>query len=393
VRLRGRLTLVVTGVVLVAVAVTALLSVQVASQRVGRLLEAPAASSSAAPAGRGPGAGRAAGGTGATAVGPAGAAARRALLVRDLWRANAEGAAIALLLAAVAGTLLAARLARPLRRLTAVAQRYASGERDVRAATEGHDEVAEVGAAFNRLADRLQTEEEQQQRLIADIAHELRTPLTILRGELEALEDGLMPGTPETYHRLGDEIALLTRLVGDLRLLTRAESGELELERAPVGLEELVRQVCDSFQNRAGDRRLELDVALEPAMVDGDASRLRQVLVNLLDNAARHAPEASRIEVRLRRDGGRAVLSVRDHGPGIPEVELQRVFRRFYRTDAARSRAAGGSGLGLSIVRSLVALHGGTVTASNHPQGGALLSVSLPLVPAPHAAASAGDAA
>ena len=412
-RLRTRLTVTVTLVALAAVAVTALLSVQVASRRVGRLLEAPAATGPAvagtpaasAPAaplgGRGPGAGRAGAGppagsaagagagSGASAPGPAGAAARRATLLRDLLHANLQSAGIALLLAAAAGTLLAARMARPLKRLSAVANRYAAGERSVRADARGRDEVAEVGTAFNALADRLQAEEEQQRRLIADIAHELRTPLTVLKGELEALEDGLLESTPETYRRLGEEVTLLTRLVQDLRLLTQAESGALSLRRAPVDLRSLVLEVTASFEAHARGRELRVEAGPDAITVDGDADRLRQVLVNLLDNAARHAPGGSRIEVTLRHADGRASLQVRDHGPGIPETELELVFGRFYRTDEARTRAGGGSGLGLSIVRSLVMLHGGTVTAANHPEGGAVLSLSLPLAGQPPARGAA----
>lgn len=393
-KLRARLTLAMTLVALAAVAITALLAVEVAAHRVGRLLETPLPlSSTALPATQEgtdtvgstparPGAGTARHGAGAAGAGPgaSGAGARKAQLIGDLWRANGEAAAIALLLAAAAGTFLAIRLTRPLKRLTDVAQRYAAGERTARANERGGDEVAEVAASFNRLADRLSSEEAQQQRLLADIAHELRTPLTVLKGELEALEDGLLEGTPPTFHRLGDEVTLLTRLVQDLRLLTQAESGELSLHREPVDLTVLAGEVSASFEARAAERGVGVVTELAEATVDGDHDRLRQVLVNLLDNALRFAPTGSTVEVRLRRDGGRAILSVRDHGPGIPEADRERVFQRFYRADEARSRATGGSGLGLSIVHSLMALHGGSVSAANHPEGGAVLSLTLPLV-------------
>ncbi len=395
-RLRTRLTLAVTLVALAAVAVTALLAVEVAERRVGRLLETPVpVSSPAAPTTRDrtgaatvpparAGAPSDGHGTGSARSGPGPVAAgtRHALLVRDLWRANGEAAAIALILAAAAGAFLAIRLTRPLKRLTEVAQRYAAGERTARADERGRDEVAEVATAFNQLADRLSSEEAQQQRLIADIAHELRTPLTVLKGELEALEDGLLDGSPTTFHRLGDEVTLLTRLVQDLRLLTRAESGELAMRRVPVDLRALAGEVSASFGAHAAERGVRVVTELAEASVDGDPDRLRQVLVNLLDNAHRFAPAGTTIEVSLRRDGRRAILSVRDHGPGIPEADRERVFQRFYRADEARSRATGGSGLGLSIVRSLVSLHGGNVTAAGHPQGGAVLSVSLPLTSA-----------
>jgi two-component system sensor histidine kinase BaeS len=373
--------LAVTLVALAAVTVTALLSVQAATQRVGRLLDTPTTVQDAgrAPAARGQGM--------AGGAGPAFAEERRATLRRDLWRANLQSAGIALLVAAAVGVAFAARLARPLRALTLTANRYASGERGVRASEAGHDEVAEVAHAFNRMADRLHLEEEQQQRLIADIAHELRTPLTVLKGELEALEDGLLESEPATFRRLGEEVTLLERLVQDLRLLTQAESGELPLRTARVDLAALVDEVCTSFAAHARQREVDVvpDVGpgTQPVVLTGDPQRLRQILANLLENAVRHAPPGSRVDVGLRREDGHALLTVRDRGEGIPEAERERVFQRFYRIDRARSRATGGSGLGLAIVRTLAELHGGSVAATSHPHGGAVLSVRLPLGDAP----------
>jgi len=367
----------VTLVALAAVTVTALLSVQAATQRVGRLLDAPATAQDAAraPSARGPGM--------PGGAGPAFAETRRATLRRDLWRANLQSAGIALLVAAAVGMALAARLARPLRALTLTANRYASGERTLRASEAGHDEVAEVANAFNRMADRLHLEEEQQQRLIADIAHELRTPLTVLKGELEALEDGLLESEPATFRRLGEEVTQLERLVQDLRLLTQAESGELPLRLERVDLAALVDGAIASFAAHARQRDVAVvpDITPDgaPVVLMGDPQRLRQILANLLENAVRHAPPGSRVDVGLRREDGHALLTVRDRGAGIPEEERERVFQRFYRVDRARSRATGGSGLGLSIVRTLAELHGGTVEASSHPLGGAVLTVRLPL--------------
>ncbi|MEJ2292676.1 MAG: ATP-binding protein [Deinococcales bacterium] len=381
-RLRTQLMLVVTLVALAAVTITALLSVQVATRRVGRLLDMPVTTQDAShtPAARGTGPGMM-GGSGATpaGAGPAFAEARRQALRSDLWRANLQAAGIALLVAAAVAAALSARLSGPLRNLTAVTNRYAAGERAARAREGGRNEVAEVAQAFNRMADSLQREEDEQQRLIADIAHELRTPLTVLKGELEALEDGLLEAEPATYRRLGEEVTLLERLVQDLRLLTMAESGELTLHRRPVDLAVLVREVTASFAPHAGQEGVTFATELSPATVNADPDRLRQVLGNLLDNAARHAPPGSRVDVTLHTASGSAELGVRDRGPGIPEEERERVFQRFYRLDRARSRATGGSGLGLAIVRTLVELHEGSVAAASHPEGGALLVVRLPL--------------
>ncbi len=378
-RWRARLILVVALVALAAVTITALLSVPVTSQRVQRFLDQ---SSDLERPGVGPraGAGAAAGdGSAGMGMGMAFGGERHAALQRDLWRATLQAAAIALLVAAAAGVLLADRLVRPLRALTRATMRYAAGDRGARAPDSGGDEVAEVAGAFNRLADRLQGEEEQQRRLLADVAHELRTPLTVLKGELEALEDGLLPADGTTFRRLAEELRLLERLVQDLRLLTQADSGALTLERGTVALDTLVAEVVEGFEAQVVRRGLHLLSQLEPVRVSGDALRLRQVVGNLLDNGARHSPPGGSLEVSLRAAGAWAELTVRDHGPGIPAEERERVFQRLYRIDRARSRASGGSGLGLAIVRSLVDLHGGEVRADEHPEGGALLRVRLPL--------------
>jgi two-component system, OmpR family, sensor histidine kinase BaeS len=298
-------------------------------------------------------------------------------LLAELQGVTVRAAALALAVALALGALVALRTTRPLLELADVTRRYGAGERSARAPARGRDEVAALARVFNDTADRLQREEEARRRLTADVAHELRTPLTVLRSELEAMEDGLMEADPAAL--LG-QVELLTRLVGDLRLLSQAEGGELRLEHVEVDLDDEARAAVRSFAARAAEAGVRLEVHADPVRVRGDPDRLRQVVNALLDNALRHGAR-SRIEIALRRQGSDAVLEVADDGPGIPEEQLPLVFDRFYRGDAARGRETGGSGLGLAIVAAIVGLHGGRAAAERVAAGGARLRVTLPALP------------
>ena len=298
-------------------------------------------------------------------------------LIKELQDSNLKATALALILAISVGGYLAWRLTRPVAELTEAARRFAEGDRSARARVEGNDELAELARAFNDLAERLQQQEEQDRRRVADIAHELRTPLAILKGELEALADGMIDPEPEQLERLVEEVDHLTMLVEDLRLLSLAESGGLKLQKEPADLSELVRRTAETFAAAAEARGIKLSLDAEPLSLEMDPGRMRQVVVNLLDNAIRHA--SSLVEISCRRTGNEACLTVRDDGSGIAPEDLPHVFDRFYRADPARNRGSGGSGLGLAIVQAIVQAHGGRVEVDNHPQGGAVFSVCLPL--------------
>ena len=241
----------------------------------------------------------------------------------------------------------------------------------------GHDQLAELAATFNSLADQIEREEQQKERMIADIAHELRTPLTVLRGELEAVRAGLRRLDAGTLDRLIGEVELLAHLVGDLRLLSSADSGTLVLLKRSCDLAGLVQGVVDSLTPRASAAGVTLSTRLEPGVVLADAERIRQVCYNLLDNALRYAPPGTAVEVSLELRA-EVIFTVADRGPGIPEEDLSRVFDRLFRVDPARARGEGGSGLGLAIVRTLVEAHGGTVQALRRSGGGSVFRVKLP---------------
>ncbi|MGO1056813.1 sensor histidine kinase [Crossiella sp. CA198] len=274
--------------------------------------------------------------------------------------------------------LVSRRVLRPVGALRAASTRLGAGDLAERVPVRGDDEIAELAGAFNRMADSLQRSEERQRRMIADIAHELRTPLANIRGYLEALKDGVLPPDRALFASLHEEALLQQRLIEDIQLLALADAGSLAYERGPVDLGEVVAATRTGFQAVAGAAEVELVSTVDdPApVVDGDPNRLRQVLGNLVSNAIRATPAGGRVTLSARREGAAAVLTVADTGSGIAAADLPFVFDRFWRADDARARATGGSGLGLSIAREIVAAHGGVITAES--PGGARFTVRLP---------------
>jgi signal transduction histidine kinase len=277
---------------------------------------------------------------------------------------------------------LAYTLIRPVRALTFAAQQLTSGDLSHRVDVHGKDELATLGLTFNKMADSLQHAEEARRAMTADIAHELRNPLAVQRANLEALQDGVYPLTAENLAPVIEQNNLLTRLVDDLRTLALADAGQIELERVQTDLTALVHRVAERFQPQAVAQAVKLVIIPSTNPLPGlflDPIRIEQVLTNLLSNAMRYTPSGGRIELALSSAGGTIRLTVHDSGPGIPEQALPYIFERFYRVDKSRARADGGSGLGLAIARQLVHLHGGDLTAANHPSGGALFTLTLPL--------------
>ncbi|HEX7002058.1 MAG TPA: ATP-binding protein [Trueperaceae bacterium] len=292
-------------------------------------------------------------------------------------------AVLALALAAVLALLLARLIARPIETVTAAAGRISAGDLSARIPLgrrrEGGSETARLASSFNAMADSLQRLEESRRIMVADIAHELRTPLTVMRGRLEAMEDGVADLNLEEVRDLHAQVLVLTRLVEDLRTLSLADAGRLSLHLDDVDMAEVARVAAAGHRVRADERGVTLEVdASAPAPVRADKERLLQVIGNLLDNALTHTPPGGCVALRVSQARGSVAVEVRDTGPGIPSGQEGRIFERFVRTDDARSRAKGGSGIGLAIVKTLVELHGGVVSAANAPSGGAVFRVELP---------------
>lgn len=290
---------------------------------------------------------------------------------------------LVLVVGVIIALLVARRISRPLMNVSMTAARVARGDLSARAPTSrrrGGDETATLLRNFNAMADSLERLEGERRATSAAIAHELRTPLTILRGRLEAIRDDVITLDGKEISNLLSQTEVLSRLVTDLRTLSLADAGQISLERRSVDVRALVAQVVNSFEARAGDRGMKLEFVSDLPRLDApiDSSRIIQVIANLIENAIRYAPEGGFAQISLNTNLNEAIITVRDSGAGIEPDQLERVFDRFYRTDASRSRFTGGSGLGLAIVRAMVELHGGRITVRNHPEGGAEFEVRLP---------------
>jgi two-component system sensor histidine kinase BaeS len=218
--------------------------------------------------------------------------------------------------------------------------------------------------------------------VVADVAHELRTPVTILRGQTEQLLDGIAEPTTAALVSLHDEVLRLERLTDDLATLSAADAAGLALRTAPIDLATLTRSAVEAMNATFDDAGLHVDLHVDPdaagrVIIDADATRLTQVVTNLLTNAAKFTPPGGTVVVTVTRQGADAVLIVADTGPGVPADELPHLFERFWRGRAAGSR--GGTGIGLAVVHALVTAHGGTVTADSPAGGGARFTVRYPL--------------
>ena len=301
----------------------------------------------------------------------------------DVNRAIWLGGLAAVLLALLLGLLLARRLARPLSQLTQASRQMAAGELGQQVAVRPQGEVGQLAASFNQMSAALADAEQQRQQMLADIAHELRTPLSITRGHLEAMLDGVFPTTPDNLALIHEETVLLGRLVEDLRTLSLAEAGQLSLDKAPLDLTELTAQTVAAFEPLAEAEgvRLLSDLPDGPVLITADASRLRQVLGNLLSNALRHVPKGDndppQVTVSLVHQNGTVHLSVADNGPGLSPEAQDHVFDRFWRADSARSRDRGGSGLGLAICKAIVVAHNGRIAVESTPGHGAVFTIEL----------------
>lgn len=261
----------------------------------------------------------------------------------------------------------AARTWRPVRSIIGAAGRLADGDYSARASLGNSASMRAVGSSFNRMAQRLEQAEEQRRRLMSDLGHELRTPLAVIRGEIEAVIDGVHDGGPDHMASLLDEVEVLERLIEDLRLLSQSEAGRLDLQLEPTDLVAVVQEVADSYRSRAESRGVEVEVDSSPTVgpVELDAVRYRQALTNLVTNSLAAMPDGGRLTIEVSQEPGRVVTAVADTGSGIPPEQAEVVFDRF-----EKSPDSEGSGLGLSIARTLIEAHGGELTIpSTGPRG------------------------
>ena len=281
---------------------------------------------------------------------------------------------------------LAWHLTAPVRRLRTAAQRLASGDLTARvgaAPVKGRDEIAALGRDFDLMAARIEALMTARQQLLRDISHELRSPLARLNVALGLARQRSGPEAGGPLDRIECEAERLNDLIGRLLTLTQLESGGEWIERGPVSLKGLVESIASDANFEAQTRnRAVRAVVEEPITIHGSEEMLRQGIENVVRNAVRYTAEHTQVDIsvgRRRAGSGDAIIRIRDHGPGVPEHALSRLFLPFYRVADARDRQTGGTGIGLSITERAVRLHGGTVTAANAPDGGLVVEIVLPV--------------
>jgi two-component system sensor histidine kinase BaeS len=276
---------------------------------------------------------------------------------------------------------LSTRVSRPIGRMAQASSRIAAGHYAERVPVSSDDEIGQLAESFNTMAASLESTERRRLQLVGDVAHELRTPIATLDGYLEGLEDGVIKPSEPTWKLLRGETSRLSRLVNDLQELWRAEARQLPLRLTTVDIETEVRAAAQRFETQAQEQDIEIRTVLETSRptARADAERLGQIIDNFLSNAIRYSPRASVVTLSAARAGDRVAVSVTDQGPGLTDEQLERVFERFYRVDASRSRALGGSGIGLAIARALAEAMGGRVEAHSEGEArGATFRVVLP---------------
>lgn len=287
-----------------------------------------------------------------------------------------------LILAGLVTFVLTRHLLAPVRELERGTKALALRRFDTRIGVSSHDELGRLAAGFNAMAKALEKHQQTQQQWLVDISHELRTPLAVLRGEIEAMQDGIRSVTGQGLDSLHDEVLHLSRIVGDLRDLSMIEAGAFSCELAPVNPVEILTETIDRYRTRLGLRNIRVDLQ-EPVggavLVLADADRLKQLFSNLLENTLRYSDDPGVLKVSCGADGVQFFVSFEDSGPGVPEKSLPFLFDRLYRVDSARTRKNGGSGLGLSICKSIAESFGGRIEPSNSSLGGLKIGMSFPL--------------
>jgi len=270
-------------------------------------------------------------------------------------------------------------LVTPLQRIANATHRLSAGDYNVRVPVSSRDEIGRLSQDFNQLAQALARNEQLRRSSMADISHELRTPLAVLKGELEALEDGVRKTTPATLASLQSEVEILAKLVNDLYDLSLSDIGALSYRMTEIDIGYLLETTLAAFGKRFSERGLRVDSRISSSiLIRGDAGRLQQLFNNLLENSGRYIKPGGTLRICCEAIDSDVAIELEDSGPGVPPDTLPHLFERFFRVEPSRNRAHGGAGLGLAICRNIVDAHGGTITAAQAKLGGLLIRVRLP---------------
>ncbi|NOT10708.1 MAG: HAMP domain-containing protein [Methylococcaceae bacterium] len=291
-------------------------------------------------------------------------------------------ALLMIFMSAVLAWLLAYTLGRPLKRITSAAKALAVGRYSIRLPVESTDELGQLARDFNEMAAALEQSEQARRRWMADISHELRTPLAILRGELEALQDGIRPLTTEAIDSLFGDVMRLNRLTEDLYQLSLSDQGALSYRKDHVDPVEILKEdlaaLTPEFQNKQITIKW-INNLPDPIRIYGDPDRLSQLYRNLLNNSANYTNSMGQLAITLSREADKLVLDFSDSEPGVPEHELPKLFDRFYRVEGSRSRHHGGAGLGLALCSNIVEAHNATIQAHASPLKGLTIRIEFPI--------------
>jgi len=277
---------------------------------------------------------------------------------------------------------LARRLVRPIKAMAAATHAIASGRYGTRIPVASSDELGWLARDFNEMAKTLEQHEKERSQWVADISHELRTPVAVLRGEVEALLDGVRTITPERVRSLHAEILRLNRLVDDLYQLSLSDIGALSYRKENIDVVRVLEESLGTYLAEFGRKRIALRAHIPEEAgitVFADRERLTQLFANLFENSLRYTDEGGELSVNVKSEGPFAVLEFQDSKPGVAEQDLHRLFDHLYRVEGSRSRKTGGAGLGLAICKRIVEAHGGTISAHPSPAGGLLIRIALPL--------------
>ncbi|MDB6161014.1 MAG: Integral rane sensor signal transduction histidine kinase [Gammaproteobacteria bacterium] len=304
--------------------------------------------------------------------------------LRQMLIMMAIGLPIAVCFAVTGGFVLVRRALKPVEQIAHKAEDITQHNLSQRLpVVQTGDELERLSISLNHMISRLEDSIQSSKQFVADASHELRTPLTVLRGELEGLaqDQQLRPPTRETLGSMLEEVDRLAEIVEGLLALSRLDAGEANSEWVPFDLAELAASTADQMSLLAEDKNITVICETSPGVnVEGDRARMKQVVVNLLDNAIKYTPSGGRVCLKISRDDGEAILEIADDGIGIPHEALPHVFKRFYRVDGSRSREQGGAGLGLSIVKSICAAHGAQVEVASIPGKGSRFRIRQSLV-------------
>ncbi|MCB0212699.1 MAG: HAMP domain-containing protein [Anaerolineae bacterium] len=301
---------------------------------------------------------------------------RTAVTEALLWAAG-----LAAISAVIVSIFVSRRVVNPIRQMMQASRRIANGHYDERVAETNRDELGQLAHSFNQMADALEQIETMRRQLIGNVAHELRTPLTNIKGYMEGLIDGVVPPEPETYQLVYREADRLQRLVTDLQELSRVEAGVIELDRQPLSIATLIEQTAARLRPQFQEKEVTLELKLASGLPDvwADEDRVGQILLNLVGNALQYTPGGGSVTITTTAEHNEIQVRIRDTGIGLRAEDVPHLFDRFYRVDKSRSRAGGGSGIGLTIAKHLVEAHGGRIGVTSEGLGkGSAFTFVLP---------------